>query len=123
MITGNSPKISTCSNLFMQSYFCLDIYNSLITKTLLVKWFQVFLCITNNSIKYQSFVYTLINEQTVLFQENHLFALSLNIKQVYLTCREDYIRCYHSKPAVVVWVLLAQSVGVTEYTDCFFAEG
>ena len=33
-----------------------------------VKWFQVLLCITNNSIKYQSFVYTQLNDQTVLFQ-------------------------------------------------------
>ena len=30
--------------------------------------FQVFLCIINNSIKHQSFVYTHLNDQTVLFQ-------------------------------------------------------
>ena len=46
------------------------------------------LCITNNAIKHQSFVYTQLNNQTVLFQTiqfsiNHLFALSLNIKQFY----------------------------------------
>ena len=57
-----------------------------------VKWFQVLLCITNNSIKHQSFVYTQLNDQTVLFQTtqfstSHLFALSLNIKQFYLTHR------------------------------------
>ena len=33
-----------------------------------VKWFQVLLCIPNNSIKHQSFVCTQLNEQTVLFQ-------------------------------------------------------
>ena len=32
-----------------------------------VKWLQVLLCITNNSIKHQSFVYTQLNDQTVLF--------------------------------------------------------
>ena len=32
-----------------------------------VKWFQVLLCITNNSIKHQSFVYTQLNVKTVLF--------------------------------------------------------
>ena len=42
-------------------------------------------CIVNNSIKHQSFVYTQLNYQTVLFQTiqfsiNHLFALSLNAK-------------------------------------------
>ena len=32
-----------------------------------VKWLQVLLCIINNSIKNQSFVYTQLNDQTVLF--------------------------------------------------------
>ena len=32
-----------------------------------VKWFQVLLCITNNSIKYQSFVYTQLNDQRIPF--------------------------------------------------------
>ena len=32
-----------------------------------VKWFQVLLCITNNSIKHQSFVYTQLIDQTVQF--------------------------------------------------------
>ena len=32
-----------------------------------VKWFQVLLCITNNSIKHKSFVYKKLNVQTVLF--------------------------------------------------------
>ncbi len=31
------------------------------------KWFQVLLCITNNSIKHQPFVDTELNDQTVLF--------------------------------------------------------
>ena len=57
--------------------------------------FQVLLCITNNSIKHQSFAYIQLNDQTVLFQTiqfsiSHLFALSLNVKQFYLTHRQDY---------------------------------
>ena len=43
-------------------------------------------------IKYQSFIYTQLKEQTVLFQTiqfsvSDLFALSLNVKQFYLTHR------------------------------------
>ena len=50
-----------------------------------VKWFQVLLCITNNSIKHQSFIYTQLNDQTVPFKTiqfiiSHLLALSLNGK-------------------------------------------
>ena len=46
---------------------------------------QVLLFNTNNSIKYQTFVYTQLNDQTVLFLTIqfsicHLFALSLNVK-------------------------------------------
>ena len=49
------------------------------------------LCITNNSIK-QSFIYTQLNDEKVLFQAIHfsiihLFALSLNVKLFYLTQR------------------------------------
>ena len=53
-----------------------------------VNWFQVLLCITNNSFKYESFVYKQLNNQTVLFltiQFSHLFALSLHVKEFYLT--------------------------------------
>ena len=44
-------------------------------------------CITNNSIKHQSFVYIQLNHQTVLFLTiqfsiNHLFALSLNVNSI-----------------------------------------
>ena len=54
-----------------------------------VKWFQVLLCITNNLIKYKSFVYEQLNDQTVLFLSIkfsiiHLFAFSLNVKLFYL---------------------------------------
>ena len=38
-----------------------------------VKWFQVLLCITNNSFKYQSFVYIQLNDQTVLFLTFQVF--------------------------------------------------
>ena len=33
-----------------------------------LRFFQVLLCIINNSTEYQSFVYTQLNNQTVLFQ-------------------------------------------------------
>ena len=36
-----------------------------------VKWFQVLLCMTNYSIKHQSFISTQLNVKTVLFQTNH----------------------------------------------------
>ena len=44
----------------------------------------------NTSIQHQSFVYTQLNNQIVLFQiiyfsRSHLFALSLNVKQYNLT--------------------------------------
>ena len=64
-----------------------------------VKWFQVLLCVTYSSIKYQSFVYSELNDQTVLFQTiqfsiSHLSAYSLNVKQFYLTHRWIPIRYY-----------------------------
>ena len=46
--------------------------------------------------------YTQLNDQTVQFLKfqlnmSHLFVLSCNVKQFYLTQREDPIRCYHSE--------------------------
>ena len=46
---------------------------------------------------------TQLNDQTVLFQTiqfstSHLFVLSLNVKQFYLTQRWHPFRCYHYKP-------------------------
>ena len=48
-------------------------------------WWWWLLWITNNSVKYQSFVYKHLNDQTVLFlaikfSRAHLFALSLNVE-------------------------------------------
>ena len=50
------------------------------------------LSITNNSIKHQSLVYTLLNDQTVLFQAiqfsiSDLFALNLNVSSISPTDR------------------------------------
>ena len=55
-----------------------------------MQYLLVLLCITKNSTKHQSLVYTQLNRQTVLFQAiqlsiSHLFALSLNVKQFFLT--------------------------------------
>ena len=54
------------------------------------KWFQILQCITNDSIKNQSFVYSQLNGQTILFLAipfniKHLFTHSLNVKLLYLT--------------------------------------
>ena len=59
------------------------------------------LCISNNSIKLQSFVYTQLKDLTILFLTNqfstsHLFSLSLIVKHFYLTHRLDPIRCFQS---------------------------
>ena len=56
--------------------------------------------ITKNSNKYHSFVYTHLNDQTILFLAiqfsiNHLFTLSLNVKQFYLN---PLIRPYQELP-------------------------
>ena len=53
-----------------------------------------------NSIQYQSFVYTLLNDQTFLFQiiqfsVIHVFALSLNEKKLVFDPQISY---YHCKP-------------------------
>ena len=53
-----------------------------------VKSFQVLQCITNYSIKHQSFVYTQLKVKTVLFLTiqfsiSHLFAHSLNMKLLF----------------------------------------
>ena len=55
----------TLSILFKcQKQFYFKLF-SLVKK---VQWFQVFLCITNNPIKHQSFIHTQLNIKTVLFQ-------------------------------------------------------
>ena len=71
----------------IKQFFFKQLNLALVNK---IKWFQVLLYITNNSIKYQSFVSTQLNDQTVQFLTiqfsiSHLFALSLNVKQFYLT--------------------------------------
>ena len=44
-----------------------------------VKWFQVLLCINNNSIKHQSFIYITLNVKTYLFQKI-MFSISMQFK-------------------------------------------
>ena len=61
------------------------------------------LCIRKNLFKYESFVYILLNDQTVIFQAiqfsiSHLFALSLYVKQFYLNHRLDAISYYQFSP-------------------------
>ena len=52
----------------MQFKWQKQIYFKLFSLVNKVKCFQVFLCITNISIKHQSFIYMQLNVQTVLFQ-------------------------------------------------------
>ena len=91
ILFNESELIFFCTQLNGFTYFYLTQFNLLLIICLhTVKWFQVLLCITNHSIKHQSFVYTQLNDQTVLFQIihssiSHLFALSLNVKHLYLT--------------------------------------
>ena len=81
----HSEMVSSIS--IQHKYFYLRLIICLHT----IKWFQIFLYITNNSI-IQTFVYTQLNDQTALFQTtqfsaSHLFSHSFNVKQFYLTHR------------------------------------
>ena len=49
-----------------------------------VERFQVLLCITNNSFKHQSFVYTQLNDQTILFQT---IQFSMSFVGIYFKCQ------------------------------------
>ena len=78
-----SPTPWCCSYRKGSLQVTLDYGRQLYLLTLLI-------CISNNSIKHQSFAYTQLNDQTVLFLTiqfsiRYLFARSLNVKQFYLT--------------------------------------
>ena len=82
-----------CKYLYLLLIICLDT----------VKYFQVLQFNTNSSIKHQSYVYTQLKDQTVSFESiqfsvSHLFAISLAVKQSYLTHRSDPIRCNQLEP-------------------------
>ena len=77
----------------------------------IVKCFSILLCITNNSIKHQSFVYTQLNDQTVLFLTiqfsiRHLFVLSLNVKVLF----DPYIGPFQALPLRVRVGLRAMAI-------------
>ena len=68
----------------------LDCTNSVNSISLCIMSFQRYsICITNNSVRYQSFVYSQLNEQTVLFQtfqfSKWFVCTQLNVKHFYLT--------------------------------------
>ena len=74
-IAWNVVKIKPCtcsfqyvSRLFFVQAFKIVVDSLKFTNEMNVKWFQVLLCITNNSIKHEWFVYTQLNDKTVLFQ-------------------------------------------------------
>ena len=56
-------QFSISTQIKCQKQFYFELFSS-VNK---VKWFQVLISITDNSIKYQSFSYTQLNEKTVLF--------------------------------------------------------
>ena len=68
----------------------------------IIKWFQILLCFTNNSIKDQSFVNIQLNGETFLFltvQFNVSDSLvhSFNVKQFNLIHRYEPIKCCYSR--------------------------
>ena len=66
----NEPELISCTQLngFTYFYQIRIILFTIIICLQTVKCFQVLLINTNNSINHQSFVYTQLNDQTVLFQ-------------------------------------------------------
>ena len=75
------PNIMVATSIYYKSFVC--------TQFNVFKYCYVSLTI---QLKHQSFVYTHLNDQTVLlltiqFCISHLFALSLNVKQFYLIHR------------------------------------
>ena len=96
-----------------------------------VKWFQILLCITNNSIKHESFIYTQLKDQTVLFQttqfsRSHLFAFSLNVKQFFWAIDRtqsgattpDQSRSGYKGNERVLHILQSSSITGTSLSDC-----
>ena len=68
-----------------------------------VKWFQVLLCITKNSIKHQSFVYTQLNDKTVLLQTTQFNIYQFNMSIQFNICQfnicqfnSTHVICLHS---------------------------
>ena len=55
--------------MYIEIPYIFNLYNSIYYQLFVstVKWFQVLPCNTNNSMKHQSFVYTQLKGQTVLF--------------------------------------------------------
>ena len=58
----------TCKHIFLITFW--NEPKLLLLHT--VKWFQLLLCITNNSIRHLTFFYPQLNDQTVLFQNNSI---------------------------------------------------
>ena len=79
--------------IYIKYMICKHIVDNILNEPKLillhtVKCFQLLLCISENSTKHQSFVYTRLNDWIVLFLTiqfniSHLFAHSLNVKQFY----------------------------------------
>ena len=69
LICLHTSIVNTQLNGFNYFYPKLKIlfYSTLLICLYTVNWFQELLRISKNSIKHQSFVYTLLNDQTVLF--------------------------------------------------------
>ena len=93
------PVFTYMLNIWLINTFCRY---TLLKDLFYFYQFSISQSITNNSIKHQWFIFTRLNDQTILlltiqFSISHLFALILNVKQLFLTHRYDLIRCYHSR--------------------------
>ena len=74
--------------LYIVKWFHIILNNS-------VKWFQVLLCITNNSIKHQPSVYIQLNDQKVLFQTIQ-FSISVNLYWTQLNLKAVNFKLFSS---------------------------
>ena len=78
---------------------CINVWQWMTRATVKARMFQVLLCITNNSIKPQSFDYT-VKWSNSSFSSGSIWhkafiCAQLNVIQFFLTERKDPIKCYH----------------------------
>ena len=108
---------------FKYRYMTLIILFKLPIRLHTVKLFNVLLHITNNPIKYQSFVYTHLSGQTFLtiqFNISHLFVICqlFNCQTVLF---DPWIGLYHEQPLPVRVDL--EAMAMMEYTKFYRAPG
>ena len=89
-----------------------------------VKWFQVLLCITNNSIKHQLF--TQLNDWiivlTIQFKLSYLFAHSLDVKQFHLTHRPYQVLSLRARVNLGAIAMKRYSPFLNQMDLCYFLD-